>query len=421
MKLVIVASGDFFSSYGGGQVYVKNLVDELIRQQNEADITLSIISFAPSFPIDAQQKEYQDVPLYEMHPDGNILQLLKTISPDIVHAHGEKAKLAKACHELGIKCVITAHHGGILCPAGTLLNYKDEICHTAAFFEKCLPCYLRTIRSGRYWYPLVKHIPYQRYLKIGERLKRLPFIPFITPIGQAAQSIKGKLDAWSTIKENVDLIVAPSNAIADNMRLNGLSESKVQVVPHGIPIPQRKQSFPSTDGHIRFYYVGRINYVKGIHVLLEAFSSISNSTIELHLIGGTGNKAEQRYMSKLQIKYRKDARIIWHGKIPFEQLPDLIKDYHCMIHPAIYLEVFGLNISEALAQGKYVIATQCGGAEMQIRGSDMGILIEPNNVKMMHQAIVAYMNHPQATNIYIRNMTQNVNDLINIYNPIVKN
>ncbi len=32
IKLLIFSSVDFFSTYGGGQVYVKNLVDELVRQ-----------------------------------------------------------------------------------------------------------------------------------------------------------------------------------------------------------------------------------------------------------------------------------------------------------------------------------------------------------------------------------------------------
>ena len=28
MKILQIASGDFFSTYGGGQIYVKNIVDE---------------------------------------------------------------------------------------------------------------------------------------------------------------------------------------------------------------------------------------------------------------------------------------------------------------------------------------------------------------------------------------------------------
>ena len=41
MKILQVASGNFFSTYGGGQVYVKNIVDEMIRQR----CSLIIFSF----------------------------------------------------------------------------------------------------------------------------------------------------------------------------------------------------------------------------------------------------------------------------------------------------------------------------------------------------------------------------------------
>ncbi len=42
MNVCIVASGDFFSDYGGGQVYVRNIVDELARHSG---ISTTVISF----------------------------------------------------------------------------------------------------------------------------------------------------------------------------------------------------------------------------------------------------------------------------------------------------------------------------------------------------------------------------------------
>lgn len=419
MRLVIVASGDFFSSYGGGQVYVKNLVDELIRQQEEQAIELSVVSFHTSFPLDFEQKEYKGIPLYEIHPNGNIAQLFEEIAPDVVHAHGEKAKVAEVCRKLEIRCVVTAHHGGILCPAGTLLNSKDEICQTAASFEKCLPCYLRTIRSGEYWYPLVKHLSIEKYRRIGRCLDTKPFIPFVTPIGQAAVSIENKLSSWAKIKENVDRVIAPSNAIADAMCRNGMSDDKIEIVPHGIPISTKESStIPSSDV-IRFYYVGRINYVKGIHVLLQAFSSIIQTNIELHLIGGAVGKAETRYMSRLKKKYGKDKRIVWHGKQSYNQIKALTKDYHCMIHPAIYLEVFGLTIAEALAQHKYVIATRCGGPEMQIHSEEDGILIAPNNVKEVADAIWKYVENPLQSKSQVQSIDKHVAELVRLYKEVI--
>ena len=46
MKLLQIASGDFFSTYGGGQVYVKNIVDEMIRQNLDLTVNpVKVIKF----------------------------------------------------------------------------------------------------------------------------------------------------------------------------------------------------------------------------------------------------------------------------------------------------------------------------------------------------------------------------------------
>ncbi|MBR6132865.1 MAG: glycosyltransferase family 4 protein [Bacteroidales bacterium] len=170
---------------------------------------------------------------------------------------------------------------------------------------------------------------------------------------------------------------------------------------------------------INFYYVGRINYVKGIHVLLKAFSSIDNQNIKLHLIGGTANDSERRYMRRLQRQYKRDNRIIWHGKLSYEHMIESIKDFHCLIHPTICLEAFGLDIAEALQQNKYVIATQCGGAEMQIKSNNEGILVNPNDVNAMVQAIDKYINNPISAKTKVRSIAEHVEELIDLYKRII--
>jgi len=165
---------------------------------------------------------------------------------------------------------------------------------------------------------------------------------------------------------------------------NGLDEKKIIVIPHGIPLPSNVSSLSSIGNEcVKFFYVGRICYVKGIHVLLQAFNSLAEGNVELHLIGGAGNKGERRYMAQLQRKYKKDSRIIWHGKVEPEQVFDEIKNLHVLVLPSICLEIFGLNISEALAMGKSVLATRCGGAEMQIENGVNGWLVEPNDAKAL--------------------------------------
>lgn len=419
MRLCIVSSGDFYSNYGGGQVYVRNIVNEFIKEKDELGLELSIISFHITFPNLARQNSFNEIPLYEISPTGQVEELLRIIKPDVVHANGEKALMAHLCKKLDITCVVTAHHGGIVCPAGSLLNHRDEICQEQACFKNCLPCYLKNIRSGIHWYPFVKHISQNKYIKLGKILERLPFIPFVTPIGQAGLSVEKKLDTWKQLINEASLFIAPSLAIADALIRNGAKREKVVVSPHGIPIQENENNRETEikDNIVHFYYVGRISYVKGVHVLLEAFHCIRNDNIQLHLIGGVSNKAERIYMGKLQRQYQKDNRIVWHGKVSSNEVEHITRHFQALVHPTICLEVFGLDIAEALSQHKHVIATRCGGAEMQIREIAKPWLIRPNNVAELKTAIEWYINegsnHEEPYSLI--SIEQHVRNLYNIF------
>lgn len=430
MKILQIASGDFFSTYGGGQVYVKNIVDEMIRQ----GLDVAVLSFV-SKDISIVEQDYKGVSLWELGKqakEADIEELVRTISPNIIHAHNQKALFATLGERLLIPVVVTAHHGGILCPAGTLMNADDQICQTNLSHEHCLKCCLANIRTGRNWYPIMRQLQKYSYVRLGKALQKLPFMPFITPIGGTALSIQSKISEWQTISEKATKVIAPSHAIADAMCRNGLLRDKVTVVPHGIPkgpqnlfketyhLPFAEGTPPNLggqrdmralvattealasqrsvvsegvsilahNGKIRFFYVGRICRVKGLHLLLEAFSGIANRDMaELHIIGGAGNKGEQRYMDNLKHRYTL-PNIVWHGKVPADKVFDTIRDFDVMVHPAIYLEVFGLNIAEALAMNKPVLATRCGGAEMQIVDGVNGWLVQPNETHALRAKMI---------------------------------
>ena len=384
MKILLVSASDLFSSYGGGQVYVKNLVDQLI-QQGESPI------IATPYSDGIRATDYKGcrvinfgVPLTAE----TTYNILAEIKPDIVHAHGFKAIFAESCRKLDIPCIITAHHGGITCPAGSLLNYRDEICMIRANQNDCLPCVLKNIRGGIWIWPLVRLLPLKLRGYLGKLMKKLPFIYFVTPVLQASYSIRQKELEWSLIHQNASLIIAPSNEIARNMIINGVDAEKIKVVPHGVPLPKNFHNtvVNTPERSFKFFYVGRISYVKGVHVMLAAFNE-SKINAELHIIGGAGNRNEERYMRRQTKKYKDDARIKWQGKISYQNIYDEINKYDVMIHPAIYLEVFGLNIAEALAMGKPVIATRCGGPEMQIEDGENGWLIPPNDKERLTEKI----------------------------------
>jgi len=412
MNVCIVASGDFFSDYGGGQVYVRNIVDELACH---SEIYTTVISFNANQQLSI--KDYNGIQVHIVNNETSLFDVLKSTRPNIVHANGEKLITSRLCKQLNIPCIVTVHHGGLVCPAGALLNTDDEICNIPADYSHCLKCYLRNTPTGLFWYPLLKKYSQKHYCRIGERLEKLSSVPFLTPIGRTGQIVTKKNKDWKELATTATHFIAPSNAIAEALKRNGCPSAKITIIPHGIPIHHTSYIIQHTS-YIHFYYVGRINHVKGIHILLKAFSSIDNHNIILHLIGGTGNNTEQKYQNQLKRKFRKDTRIIWHGKLPYEQITESIKNFHCLIHPAICLEVFGLDIAEALQQNKYVIATKCGGAEMQIHSESDGLLVTPNNVQELQNAIVRYINNPTQPNSIVISIQQHVSDLIKLYNTI---
>ena len=67
--------------------------------------------------------------------------------------------------------------------------------------------------------------------------------------------------------------------------------NKIIVLPHRVPQPDNVPPFPAVKNQkVKFFYVGRICYVKGLHLLLEAFHRAEAPHAELHLIGGAGNQ-----------------------------------------------------------------------------------------------------------------------------------
>ena len=423
MRILQVAAGDFTSTYGGGQVYVKNIVDLMLS----FGLDVSILSFVDKKC--SSKSSYGNGTLYEVPPEiseEHLSFLVSEIKPDVIHAHSNKALVCRIGKNLGIPVVVTAHHGGILCPGGAMMDSTDSICHCKLNHKDCLPCVLRNTRTGlRWWYPFMKYLPENKYVSLGRFLSKKPFIPFITPIGLGGLQIKCKIDYWKEVTEKCSAMIAPCNAIAEEMINNGLDKAKTIVLPHGIPLPKNRPEFPEIkDGKIKFFYVGRICYIKGIHVLLDAFHSIENPNIELHLIGGAVGKGETRYMDSLQNKYARDKRIIWQGKIDSSKMFDTISLFHIGCAPTICLEIFGLNIAEALAMGKPVLASRCGGADMQIKDGENGWLIKPNDVEDLRSAIQNIIDNPsvlpkmsaKCSAISIEN---HCNSLLGIYNRLL--
>lgn len=345
MRIMLVTRVALHHQYGGGEVYVCRLVEALRAAGHEVKTTTDAADIGRE-------------------------------RPDIVHAHGHKAAAARAARAAGVPCVMTIHHGGLVCPQGALLDWEDRICRRPVEQRLCTRCCLR----GRWW----GNVP----PGMGKFLRRLPHVPFVTPAMTTPLVVAEKRAEIAALAHDVTMFVAPSRAVREALLRNGIPSERIAVVPHGInPLP--RSPLPEAPP-VRFAYVGRINRVKGFHVLVEAFRRVRGEA-ELHVLGAAHNKWEQRYLRRIRLP----PRITLHGHLTGDALIAAWARCQVTVLPSICLEVFGLTVAESFSLGRPVIVTDCGGPSEQVRGGVDGFVVPPNDTAALAAAMQRFVDNPQ--------------------------
>lgn len=354
-----------------------------------------------------------------------VLTLMKYIRDeayDIVHSNMTEGIDIDACRRLNIPIVTTIHIGGFICPrGGGFLHHDDNICNSAVGVQ-CAKCMAKDMPFPKITYALHRIIPSKFKIALAKRINR--FILYLTPFLRLTTEPVTKRNFVKLA--NYSHIIAADKRLVEILKLNGI-DRHVHLIPHGVkqrrrlPIPELKENDP-----VKFYFLGRAEYSKGLHIIINALKSIPHKKYELHVIGDTAHlgKHSQAYFNKIK-RMSKHINVFFEGRIPNDQLEDTIKDYHVMIHSAIFLEIYGIAIAESLSMGRPVLATKCGGAEMQIKECFNGWLVSPNDVESMRKAILHILANKHEIIEFGNNaklpvpLPEYTNNLINLYQDII--
>lgn len=438
LNTLVVASGDYSSTYGGGQVYVRQVVGAL-RERGHS-VCVFCAGIRDGAGAECRDERQDGITIREVMlgrrglTKGQPLELcagalaaarkaLADFRPDVVHANGWKATFARACREQGVPCVITAHHGGIVCPAGALLTAQDSVCDLPVQPGRCLACCLGQMPLGRLCGAWLRFLPLRLQCAAGRLVGRLPHIPFVTGAVGLPLGIEHKRQCIEVLASYATLFVAPSKAIQEALVRNGIPLDKTVVVHHGVE-PLGRQPFAPGLGSrpVRFAFVGRVNRVKGFHVLVEALTRISGEgQCELHVLGAAHTRPEQRYFRRVLSGTGGQLRVVLHGHVPRDKMAETLAVCDVMVLPSICLEVFGLVIPEAFSLGRPVIVTKCGGPEELVRDGVDGLVVERNDPQALAAALQSLIDDPariaaMAANIGpVRTMQEHVADLERVY------
>ncbi|MEO0769675.1 MAG: glycosyltransferase, partial [Cyanobacteria bacterium J06649_4] len=139
-----------------------------------------------------------------------------------------------------------------------------------------------------------------------------------------------------------------------------------------------KQNFVSPDPGVAngeggyALYVGRLSTEKGLDTLLQAWELL-DSKIELRIVGD-GPLSDQ-----VQAATQKSDRIRWLGRLPVEEVYELMGNAQFLVFPSKWYETFGRVAVEAFAKGTPVIASEIGAIAEIVHTGKTGLLFEAGN------------------------------------------
>ena len=189
-------------------------------------------------------------------------------------------------------------------------------------------------------------------------------------------------------------------------------------------IPKQKET--GVNAPISLLFIGRLVPQKGIDILLKAFKLLLESNLNVELtIGGTGEN--QKEYQLLCNELGLGENVSWLGNLDRNQVRDTLQQCDVFVLPSRN-ENNPVVILEALACGKPVITTSCGGPEEMISQVD-GLIVEPENTIELSRKIQVLLNDLSkydSTTIrsnFMKNHSSiiGVNKIQDVYKTVVSN
>lgn len=413
MKILHSVPHFFPYSYGGGQVYVQAVAKELSGRGHE----VYILSSKPwegqdgTYKLNTYEYDKLKVIAIEVNPGTTCLldvhaqvgptlmaalqAAVQKARPEIVHLSGFKPALTRICKELGIPFVVTAHHPGFVCPAGALLTKQESLCETPTSDKVCIRCCIRQRVKTTSFGSLLCAIPDKILFPFGRLVGNLKQAPYLLRGLAYPWFIHESIMSKNFVLRNASVIIAPSRAIAKYLILNGIPQSKINIIPHGID-PLGKLPIRNLEGRpIRFGYMGTFSRPKGFHVLVQALQfMVPEKLCELHVYGEARHPWEKDYLNETMNDYHGFPVVIFHGRIDHDKLREAYQAIDVLVVPSIYLEVFGLVVLEALSAGIPVIVSKSGGPEEIVRHGVDGFVVERNDSRALAEAMQKFIENP---------------------------
>ena len=347
MKICLTVNSSPWSSFkGGGQLAVHYLAQQLVSMGHQVWVVYSFDTITTGVKLDAVYEI-----LWVNHSD------IKTLNLNTI-------TIARAVYQLGRKVGLDIIHGN-----------GDE-----AFF---LPWIARTLKTK---FMCTTHAP-----TIVAR-------GFFSSLSRPLQLLKElNLHLFRSALTHSDGIITYSRYSSEMVQrsLGNYPKEKIFQVTPGVH-PSWLELVRKKNEEYALIFFGRIEYEKGIDVLIRAFKKVVATYPQcmLHMVG-EGNY--ERTTRALAQSLHLSGNIHFHGWKKLADLQKMVGESTICVLPS-RVESFGLSISEAMASGVPVISTNVAAIPELITHNETGLLVQPDDPDGLGNAILYALGNGEKMN-----------------------
>lgn len=398
LKILHVPFGYFPDPIGGTEIYVHGLARGLNAQGIECLVvapgaTAEVYSYdqvaVRRFPVAT------NLDLCALYGEGDAAaavafgRILNTEQPDLVHVHAFTSavslRLIRLIKRRGLPVVFTYHTPTVSCQRGTLLRWGQTICDGRLDRAVCTACALHSLGVNKPLSHALGVLP----PAVGRGVGRLGLAGGPWTALRMSELVALRQTTLRALLAESDAIVTLCEWTRDLVLRLGVEPQKVHVSRHGLSNNQlaRDGTVPrANQGTLRLVFLGRLDPIKGVDVLIRAVRKLPEVALQLDVYGVTQAGGEA-YGSHLQQFAQGDARMRFFPPVSNSAVQQLLVGYDVLAVPSQCLETGPLVVLEAFAAGVPVLGSRLGGiAELVYDGVD-GLLAEAGDVMAWAAAI----------------------------------
>lgn len=201
-------------------------------------------------------------------------------------------------------------------------------------------------------------------------------------------------------------VIAPSRAVADELREAGYPTDRLHLIPNGVALPanpaansqelarqalaEANHDLVATPEESVVVYTGRLDRNKGLHDLINAWPEVTKRSPRCHLwLIGEGPDRDRLFQQIKDLDLQ--GQVVLPGA--FDDVEEVLRAANLFVLPS-YFEGLSISLMEAMAHQVPVIASNIAGNNDLIQSGTNGELVPAGDAAALSQAIQDALANP---------------------------